>query len=59
MARPWAFPAGVLGSPGERKKGESTSAVDLRMNGPRSDRVRTVGWMLCGSDQTVVYPFAY
>jgi hypothetical protein len=55
MAQPWASPARVLGSPGERKKGESTSAIDLRMNDPGSDRVWTVGWMLCGSDQTVVY----
>jgi hypothetical protein len=38
-----------------RRKGECTSAVDPGMNGPGSDGVWTVGWMLCGSDQTVVY----
>jgi hypothetical protein len=43
----------------ELREEENVAAIDLGMNGPGSDRVRTEGWLLCDSDQTVVYPFAH
>jgi hypothetical protein len=50
MARPWAFSAWVLGSPDERKKGENTSAVDLRMNSSGSVSVWTMDLTIYGRD---------
>ena len=39
----------------ELREEENVAAVDLGMNGPGSDRVRAVGWLLCGPDQ----PYSY